>query len=315
MADFDLLVIGDCNPDLVIRGGDVTPVFGQVERLVDEAILTVGGSCSIMACAAARLGLRTAFAGVVGDDLHGRFMLDALSGFGVDTSGCVVDQARPTGLTVVLSRGDDRAMLTALGTIGALRADMIDRDLLRSARHLHTSTYYVSQLAPDLPDLFAEAHRAGLTTSLDPQWDPSDRWDASLLELLPSVDAFLPNAAEARAITGIDDTEGAAAALAGRGPAVAVKLGADGALAMDGRDVARSASPRVVVVDAIGAGDAFDAGFVTGRLAGWSLARALSLATACGALSTRSVGGTGALPSLPEVVRAMDTIEPNPHTP
>jgi sugar/nucleoside kinase (ribokinase family) len=305
MQDFDLLVVGDCNPDLLVHGRDVQPVFGQVERIVDGATLTIGGSSSILACGAARLGLRTAFVGVVGDDLHGRFMLEALSNRGVDVSACIVDASRPTGLTVVLSSGQDRAMLTAVGTIDALRVDMIDRDLLRSARHVHHSGYFISRLAPDLAGFFAEAHALGLATSLDPQGDPSGAWDGGLGSVLPHVDAFMPNAVEARSIAGIEDVDHAATALALGGPTVAVKLGAAGALATEGDRVVRVPSPGVDTTDTTGAGDSFDAGFIAGRLAGWSLGRSLELATVCGALSTREVGGTASQPTLQEAVDLM----------
>ncbi len=74
--DIDLLVVGDCNPDLVLSGGDVRPAFGQGERLVERADLLIGGTSSITACGAARLGLRTSFVGVLGDDTFGDFMRD-----------------------------------------------------------------------------------------------------------------------------------------------------------------------------------------------------------------------------------------------
>src|SRR5437867_9102717 len=135
MADFDLLVLGDANPDLILVG-DVEAVFGQAEKLVEGHHVAVGGSGAIMACGAARLGLRTAFAGVVGDDPFGRFMLDALADRGIDTRGILVDAARPTGLSVVLSSGEDRAILTSIGTIGDLRRENIDADALASARHV-----------------------------------------------------------------------------------------------------------------------------------------------------------------------------------
>src|SRR5712691_2249293 len=138
MAELDLLVVGDCNPDLVLVGDGVEPRFGQSENFVDAATLTIGGSCSITACAAARLGLRTAFVGVVGDDVFGKYMLTALAERGVDVSGCVVEPGRPTGLSVVLSKGSDRATLTAAGAIDDFNTDMVDRDLLRSARHVHS---------------------------------------------------------------------------------------------------------------------------------------------------------------------------------
>ncbi len=91
MSEFDLLVLGDANPDLVLSGGDVVPAFGQAERLVERASLTIGGSGGILACGAARLGLRVAFCGVVGDDLFGRYMREQLSGRGINTRGLIAD--------------------------------------------------------------------------------------------------------------------------------------------------------------------------------------------------------------------------------
>ena len=107
----DLLVVGDANPDLILRGGDVVPAFGQREQIVDEASLVLGGSGSIMACGAARLGLSVAIAACVGDDALGRFTREVLDGAGVDMRAVQVLPGA-TGVTVALARGDDRAILT-----------------------------------------------------------------------------------------------------------------------------------------------------------------------------------------------------------
>lgn len=309
MPDFDVVVLGDANPDLVLRGGEVEPAFGQAERLVEEARLTIGGSGAIFACGAARLGLAVAFVGVLGDDAFGRFMVEALRDRSVDTSGCIADRERPTGVSVILSRGDDRAILTSKGTIADLRGELVDRDLLRSARHVHASHYFLQGgLRGDLRDLFREAHAAGGTTSVDPNWDPAEEWDGGLLELLSETDCFLPNSVEARRIAGVDDVDAATVALAGRGATVAVKLGERGGLAVGGDEVVRSEAVPASVIDTTGAGDCFDAGFVAGRLAGWPLGRCLGLAVACGSLSTRDLGGTGAQPTMEEALAALEGI-------
>jgi sugar/nucleoside kinase (ribokinase family) len=304
MAELDLLVLGDANPDLVLTG-DVVPAFGQAEKLVDGARLVIGGSGAITACAAARLGLRTAFVGVVGDDAFGRFMLDALAERGVDTSGCTVDPGRPTGLSVVLSRREDRATLTSVGTIGDLRGDLVPPELLTSTRHVHVSSYFLQRrLRRDLPSLFDGAHHAGASTSVDPNWDPRERWEG-VLELLDRTDCFFPNSTEARAITGIDDVDVAAEAITEHGTVAVVKFGQGGGLAMWGDEVARSEAIPADVVDTTGAGDTFDAGFIAGRLEGWPLERCLGLAVACGSLSTRAVGGTQAQPTMEEALAAL----------
>jgi sugar/nucleoside kinase (ribokinase family) len=306
VADVDLLVVGDANPDLLMSG-DVMPAFGQAEQLVDDARMVVGGSGAIMACGAARLGVRTAFVGAIGDDAFGRFMLDALAEHGVDTSGCVVTPAHPTGISVVLSRGDDRAILTSTGAMTALRANDVDDALLAHARHVHVSSFFLLRdLAAELRGLFERTHSAGATTSLDPNWDPSGGWDGGLLELLRLTDVFLPNSAEARALTGIDDVDIAAETLAEHGAVVAVKFGQGGGLAIAGDEVVRSGSIPIDVVDTTGAGDSFDAGFLAGRLSGWPLDRCLSLAVVCGSLSTRAVGGTEAQPTLQEAIAALE---------
>jgi sugar/nucleoside kinase (ribokinase family) len=310
-SDFDLVVLGDCNPDLVLTGDEIDPSFGQVERLVNAADLMIGGSGGILACGAARLGLRTAFVGMVGDDVFGNFMCDALSERGVDTSGIVVDPRLRTGVTVILSRPGDRAILTFPGTMAALNAADVDPDLLATSRHVHVASYFLqTSLSPGLPALFRRARRAGVTTSVDPNWDPHERWDSGIRELLGSVDLFLPNAEEAIRIGGVQDVREAALALAAQGPLAAVKLGAAGALAVDssGQIVQIPGMAGVQPVDAVGAGDSFDAGLLTGLLSGWTVERALSLGCACGALSTRAIGGTSAQPTLAEALEAVELL-------
>ncbi len=304
---FDILVAGEINPDLILTG-DVTPEFGQVEKLVDSAILTIGSSSAIFACGAARLGLRVAFIGVCGDDTFGRFILDELSGRGVDITNVIVDPTLQTGLSVILSRPiarvqGDRAILTNLGAIDRLRAEQVTDALLQQARHLHIASYFLqTALQPGLPDLFQRAHLLSLTTSLDTNWDPSGAWHA-LDELLDLVDVFLPNANEAIALTGASTVEVAAEALGRKCGLVAVKLGARGALACRGEEVARANAFPVQVVDTVGAGDSFDAGFLSGWLNGWKLEKALQLGAVCGSLSTRAAGGTSAQPGLDEAIK------------
>jgi sugar/nucleoside kinase (ribokinase family) len=299
--DLDLLVLGDVNPDLVLADAELDVAFGQAERLVSDAELTIGGSGAIMACAAARLGLRTAIAAVVGDDLFGRFMVDALRERGVDTSGVVVDAGLRTGVTVVLARPEDRAILTFPGAIAEMTVERVPEELVGRARHMHVSSFFLqTQLVPGLAGLFEAVRSAGTSTSVDPNWDPSGVWDGGLLELLPRVDVLLPNAAEVCRIASEDDPAAAAQRLAADGPLVAVKLGADGAIAAQaGHELITAAAPGgAIPVDTVGAGDTFDAGLLVGLAAGESVGRALALGCACGTLSTRAAGGTRAQPTL-----------------
>jgi hypothetical protein len=110
---------------------------------VDDAVLTVGSSSVIFAHQAARLGLRVAFAGKVGPDVFGEFMMERLARVGVETSTIVVDPGVKTGVTVHLVRRTDRAMLAHPGSIAALRPDDVAEALLASTRHVHLGSYFL----------------------------------------------------------------------------------------------------------------------------------------------------------------------------
>src|SRR5205085_10837223 len=128
------------------------------------------------------------------------------------------------------------------------------------------------------------AHAAGATVSIDPQGDPRGDWDGGLGELAATIDLLFVNEDEDEAI----DSAGC--------PLVVVKRGAGGALARSAAGVVRAAAPVVAAVDATGAGDSFDAGFLAAWLSGETVAAALALGCACGGLSTRAAGGTDAQP-------------------
>ena len=299
---FDLIVPGEINPDLILTG-EVVPSFGQVEKLVDSATLTIGSSSAIFACGAARLGLKVAFVGVCGADIFGRYMLDELTKHGVDVSAVRLDPVQQTGLSVILSKGSDRAILTYPGAIGGLRAEEVTDDLLLQSRHLHVSSYFLqAALQPGLPDLFRRAHTLGLTSSLDTNWDPSGQWQG-VNELLQLTDIFLPNEKEAIAISRARTDGQALKRLAQRTGTVAMKRGAQGALACRGEETSSVCALGGNVVDTVGAGDSFDAGFVYGFLNNWTLEKALWLAAVCGSLSTRAAGGTEAQPTVEEAVQ------------
>jgi len=302
MRPFDLLVAGEINPDLILSG-NVIPEFGQVEKLVDSAALAIGSSSAIFACGAARLGLKTAFIGVCGDDVFGRFMLDEMQKRGVDVSNVIVRPNESTGLSVILNQTSDRAILTHLGLIAELGASDITDDLLRRSKHLHVASYFLqTKLQPDLPNLFRRARTLGLTTSLDTNYDPSEKW-LGFDELLAVTNVFLPNATEAKSLTAAENVDEAANRLGRKVEVAAIKLGAEGALGMSPSQRVRVASIPVKVADTVGAGDSFDAGFIYGYLNGWQVEKSLRLACVCGALSTQKAGGTDGQPTLEEALK------------
>jgi ribokinase len=317
-APIDVLVIGDANPDLLLRG-DVVPRFGQAEQLLDSADLVLGGSAAITAAGCARLGLRTALVAAVGADRFGDLVLDALAAREVDTAGVLRRPAAPTGLSVLLCAPGDRAILTRPGAIPTLVTADVPDPLLRRARHVHVASYFLlPRLAPALPDLLRQARAAGCTTSLDTNWDPAGRW-AGVVDLLPLVDVFLPNLVELVAVfaahaaatdspadfpTGRPDEDMVAAAAAwarAAGCLLAVKAGSAGARGWAADGELCAPAPAVELVDTVGAGDSFTAGFLAGWLRGLPFQRCLGWAAAAGALSTRAAGGTAAQASVAEL--------------
>jgi sugar/nucleoside kinase (ribokinase family) len=305
---FDILVVGELNPDLVLTG-DVTPAAGQVEKIIDDASLVLGSSSGIFACGAARLGLKVTFAGKTGADGFGDFLWAELRQRGIDTRGAVVDPVIRTGISVILKQAQshDRTILTYLGAISELRLDEIDPTLFTQARHLHIGAYFLlTRLQPDVPRLLQMAKAAGMTISLDTNYDPAEKWTTGMDQVLELVDVFLPNETEACKISSEPVLEDALASLSRRVKVVAAKLGEQGAEARRGKEVVRVPVYPARVVDTVGAGDSFDAGFLYGWLAGWDLESCLRLGSACGSLSTRRAGGTAAQPTLSE---AMDLIK------
>ncbi|NEN06139.1 carbohydrate kinase family protein [Diaminobutyricibacter tongyongensis] len=312
MSGIDVLVVGDANPDLVLTG-DTVPRFGQAEQLLDSADLLLGGSAAIVACGLARLGVRTALAAVIGNDRFGALVLDRLCESGVDCSAVAVDAERPTGLSVILSGPDDRAILTLPGTIPALTADAVLEAVRRlRPRHVHFASYFLQPaLAAALPGLLDELSARGVTLSLDTNWDPAERW-AGVADVLRRVDVFLPNREEALAIasavrgapaTDIDD----AAALSALGCRVVVKAGAEGGLAFEnGARMADAPGLVLDVVDTTGAGDSFDAGYLAAYVDGvGDEGERLRWAAVAGSLSVRGRGGTGAQATRAELTRAL----------
>jgi sugar/nucleoside kinase (ribokinase family) len=298
---FDILVAGEINPDLILTG-NVKPEFNQVEKLVDSATLTIGSSSAIFACGAARLGLKVAFIGVCGDDVFGRFMLEEMQKRDVDINNIIIRIGGRTGLSVILSSIVDRAILTHPGLISALRGSDISDALLCKTRHLHVASYFLqTDLQRGLPSLFRRARELGLTTSLDTNYDPSEKW-IGVDELLPVTNVFLPNEKEVVSLSMEANVDLAVRSIGARVGLLSVKLGAAGAMGVQAGRIVRAASPPVNVIDTVGAGDSFDAGFLFGYLNNWELGKSLRLACVCGALSTQKAGGTEAQPTLKEAM-------------
>lgn len=302
---FDVLTVSDMCVDLILRG-NVRPRFGQQEQIVGSYSLELGGSANIFASQIARLGLRSGVLGYAGSDLFGDFAVRRLTECGVDVSLVRRTAAVPTGLGVHLDESGDRAILTATGTIDATQPADLPVAPEKLCRHWHlASPFLLRSLRSSWSDFLHRARTAGVTISFDPNWDTEQEWHW-ITDLLPSVNVFLPNEAEAKALTGADDPADAARQLAKDGPLVIVKCGSRGAIAVNGNEVIEVGALPVptrdgIPVDTVGAGDNFDAGFVAAWISHSPLRECLSLGSLCASASLACAGGiagqlTGAVP-------------------
>jgi sugar/nucleoside kinase (ribokinase family) len=295
MATVDVCVVGEINLDLILYGLPKDLVLDR-ELLASGLALTLGSSSAIFAHNLSMLGNKVGFISKTGGDALGKMALERLSVAGVDVGRVSQATGRTaTGLTVVLPYLRQRYILTYPGAMFELQYSDIDLGYVRSARHLHVSSFFLHRaLRPRIVDLFREAKGAGLSTSLDTNDDPENKWDRDLLEVLKYVDIFLPNDREAKKIARTDDLSQAINLLAGLAKIVVVKRGSSAAICRSGQEQVSLMPPSVKAVDDIGAGDSFDAGFVRQFLTGAKLEDCLAFANVAGAYSTTKEGGTEA---------------------
>jgi sugar/nucleoside kinase (ribokinase family) len=295
MPRFDVTIAGEINLDLILYGlPDELPP--ERELLADRMMLTLGGSSAILAHNLAALGSRVGFQARIGDDDLGESAVQPLEKIGVDVSRIHRAPGEiKTGLTVILQRAAWRNMVTYSGTIAELRWEDLDFDYLSDSRHFHLSSFYLQRgLRPRVPELFRKMKEAGLSTSFDTNDDPDDNWEGGLREALRYVDVFLPNEREAQKAAGVNDLETAVKKLATMVPLVVVKCGREGAMAQRGTERMVSPAAKVEAVDAVGAGDSFDAGFLNRYVQGADLPACLAAGNRAGAFSTTRPGGTEA---------------------
>ena len=298
---YDVLTAFDICVDFLIDLGTTVPEFGQKEKLVEGYGLEMGGSACIFACQCAKLGLITTGVGSRGDDSFGQFMIDCLKRDGVDISHIRINKEK-TALTLCLNKeGGDRSILTYMGAMDTVEGIWVE-ELLPKTRHLHICSYYLlKKLQSAYPSILKKAKELGVTVSLDTNWDPDEKWDGGIGEVLPYVDIFLPNENELMLITGKNNIEDALHYAGEMVPTIAVKCGADGAYAYCKGVVYKCAAMKITVADTVGAGDSFNGGFIYGFLSGLSIDQCLKYGTTCGSLNASKPGGTAGQPLLGEI--------------
>ncbi|HPG38937.1 MAG TPA: carbohydrate kinase family protein [bacterium] len=300
---YDVMVVGELNIDLILNQIESFPEIGK-EKIAGQMSLTLGSSSAIFASNLSSLGIKTAFIGKVGQDSFADLVLSSLQAKKVDTSLIIQDKTLATGATIVLNFGEDRANITHPGAMDHLSFSDIPLEKITQAKHLHFSSCFLQpKIFPDLAKLFKFAKELGLTTSLDTQWDPAEKWDFDAATILPVVDVFMPNELEALHLSREKTLDAALDKLALLGNIIIIKMGNKGSICKCG-DKLYEAAPFLNknVVDAIGAGDSFNAGFISKYVKGCDIEQCLKFGNLTGAISTTRAGGTAAFTTQEEIM-------------
>ncbi|MBO4633856.1 MAG: carbohydrate kinase family protein [Bacteroidales bacterium] len=306
MKRYDIAAIGELNVDIILNRIESEPEIGK-EKFAKDMTVTLGSSTAIFAANAAALGSKVCFVGLVGRDSFGDLVRTSLEAKNVETRYIKLGDT-PTGATICMNYGEDRANLTYQGAMDVMRFEDIDPEVFESVGHIHLSSLFMqSGLLEDIHKILDLAAYHGITVSLDTQWDPMETWKLDYTSVLPKITVFMPNEKELQALTHTQDLESAiACVLPYLGNAMVVKCGSKGSLLVR-KNGSRHFLPAFLnkhVVDAIGAGDSFNSGFVSAFVKGLPLADCQETGNLTGAVNTTAAGGTGAFTSL-EAVRAI----------
>ncbi|MFF3893324.1 ribokinase [Streptomyces sp. NPDC001812] len=298
MYDYDLLVVGSANADLVI-GVERRPDAGETV-LGSDLVVHPGGKGANQAVAAARLGARTALLARVGDDAHGRLLLDSQREAGVDTAGVLVGGA-PTGVALItVDPSGDNSIVVSPGANGRLTPGDVRAagDLLRASRVVSTQLEIPLETVVEVARSLAPDSRFVLNPS-PPQPLPD--------EVLAVCDPLIVNEHEAKVILGEgarpgEEPEDWARLLLAKGPrSVVVTLGGEGSLVASSDGVSRIPPVKVRAVDTTGAGDSFTAALAWRLGLGESLADAAAYAARVGAVTVTREGAQVSFPTAEEV--------------
>lgn len=300
----DAVVVGELNIDLVLW--NVPMPENEKEKLAEDMRFAMGSSSAITAHNLSMIGSKVGFIGKAGQDNFGDFMINALTRGGVETSHVIRDATLKTGATIVLANPPQKALLTYMGAMTEMTIDDIDFDYVSQARHLHLGCYYLQTgLMPGVSRLFAKAKELGLSTSLDTNWDPSEKWSEDIYQVLEQTDIFLPNDDEAIRIAHAETLDATVDKLSKIVKVLVVKKGSDGAMVSVGGETIHDKGFRVKATETTGAGDSFNAGFIHNYLKGESWDKCLRFGNACGALAVTAIGGTGAYQEKAEVAKQL----------
>ena len=309
---FDVICLGIMVADVLARPVKRLPARGTLD-VVERMELHTGGCAVNTGIALAKLGVRTAVMGKVGEDGFGDYIINTLHRYHIDTAGVLRDRVANTSATMVMIGPDgERSFIHYLGANAELRAADIDLALAARGRILHIAGHNLMSKfdGADAATILQAARQRGVATSLDTAWDSTGRWFSLIEPCLPHIDYFVPSFEEASRIAGRSDPAEVARFFLDYGmKLVALKMGDQGCYVTDGHEAVRLPAYPVTPVDTTGAGDAFAAGFLAGIIQGWDLERTARFANAVGAMCVTAIGATSGVKSLDETMAFLQKMD------
>ncbi|MCC6805675.1 MAG: carbohydrate kinase family protein [Anaerolineae bacterium] len=296
---YDILLLGDYFYDLIYTGLPAFPKLGQ--ECYCSGVTSTGGAMFTTAAALRRLGAHVGWVTNFGTDEYSRFVRELSQKEGIDLAWARTLDAPYRRITSAMPYEGERAFLTYVDP------DPVDfyEYWLQAVEHADYRHLHVGGLMPEewMEPVFSRAKARGATVSMDCQDTPQLYSACDWAEALATVDIFMPNAREARMVTGLDDVELAARKLNEWVNVVVVKDGERGAwVAAEGHVWLVPGIHAGEVLDTTGAGDCFNAGFLYGRLienAPYQVSARYG--NICGGLSVTGVGGATAAPTYTEL--------------
>jgi len=306
--EIDCLCMGILFADVTCAPIPRVPNEGEL-IVVDQIQLALGGCASNTALDLVKVGVRVGVSGCVGDDPFGRVIVEALQKGGVDTRGVHTIPGQPSACTMIINvQGQDRRFISTPGANTLFGVEHVPSEWLQQAKVIYVGGFFMLPKleTQETVELFRRARAAGVKTVVDVVlFGPENYWDR-LAPLLPEIDVFVPNDHEGAVITGLKDPLDQANRFRDAGAkTVVITMGSKGSLLVTEGLRLRAGVYPVEFVGGAGSGDAFDAGFIAGLLAGEDPAGCLRWGSALGASCVRSITTTDSVFTRPEAEQFM----------
>lgn len=289
----DVLCLGETLTDIITR--PVSQVqLNNDSTCVEEIVFKTGGDALNNSVDLAVIGNSVAYAGRIGSDFSGDFIMDSLRKAGVDVGHVVRSPSPHTKMNILIDSSGDRAFFYYPGASAEFSLEDLDLNLLKQCRILQLgSTFHLPRFdgALGAASLLKLAQREGVLTSMDVTMDPTGRWNEILEPCYPYLDYFLPSVEQAELLAGTSNVEAMADFFFAHGVKnLVIKLGSRGCFCRTADTAFYCSCYHVPVVETTGAGDAFVAGFLSGVLRQMSIEDCVRLGTAASAHVIQCVG-------------------------